>query len=284
MLEHCDLRAKVPILFLASSGMRLGGFIGLKDGDIKPMYDEQNPKRILAAHVAVYRGTNYEYDTFITPEAWKAYEEYKNIRIKFGEKITKYSPILVKRFNSNRDGSAANVDNNDCSLGYTSIIGILSTVAYKAGVREPSTEYNERYNIKIAHGFRKFFNTTLRGIRTKDGQPAVQYIHKEWMMGHALKDIHAMEENYDRSDRITILLEDYIKAVADLTISDEERLKVENKKLQTDISNMKTVSVELQEKDKQIESLIKKQEQFELMIQSLIDSGQLKPTINNVKT
>jgi hypothetical protein len=27
--------------------------------------------------------------------------------------------------------------------------------------------------------------------------------------------------------------------------------------------------------------LIKKQEQFEVLIQSLIDSGQLKPTINN---
>ena len=36
--------------------------------------------------------------------------------------------------------------------------------------------------------------------------------------------------------------------------------------------------VEGQEKDRQIEVLIKKQEQFERLIQSLIDSGQLKPT------
>jgi hypothetical protein len=43
------------------------------------------------------------------------------------------------------------------------------------------------------------------------------------------------------------------------------------------------VVTKLNEKDKQIESLIKKQEQFESMIQSLIDSGQLKPSINNVK-
>jgi hypothetical protein len=35
----------------------------------------------------------------------------------------------------------------------------------------------------------------------------------------------------------------------------------------------------LQERDKQIEGLIKKQEQFEQMIQSLIDSGQLKPSL-----
>jgi hypothetical protein len=44
-----------------------------------------------------------------------------------------------------------------------------------------------------------------------------------------------------------------------------------------------TVVEKQQEKDKQIEVLIKKQEQFEQLIQSLIDSGQLKPTINNNK-
>ena len=39
------------------------------------------------------------------------------------------------------------------------------------------------------------------------------------------------------------------------------------------------VQTKLQEKDKQIEALVKKQEHFEQLIQSLIDSGQLKPTI-----
>jgi hypothetical protein len=37
---------------------------------------------------------------------------------------------------------------------------------------------------------------------------------------------------------------------------------------------------EKQEKDKQIEVLMEKQERFEQLIQSLIDSGQLKPTTN----
>ena len=44
---------------------------------------------------------------------------------------------------------------------------------------------------------------------------------------------------------------------------------------------MKSVEVQLASKDKGIESLIKKQEQFEQLIQSLIDTGQLKPIINN---
>jgi len=45
MLEHSDLRAKIPILFMASSGMRLGGFVGLRDGDIRPVFDEATSNR-----------------------------------------------------------------------------------------------------------------------------------------------------------------------------------------------------------------------------------------------
>ncbi|MGC2384018.1 MAG: hypothetical protein WA631_13010, partial [Nitrososphaeraceae archaeon] len=69
MLEHSDLRAKIPILFMASSGMRLGGFVGLRDGDIRPIFDEVTGKNLVAAYVVVYKGTDDEYDTFISPEA-----------------------------------------------------------------------------------------------------------------------------------------------------------------------------------------------------------------------
>jgi len=275
MLEHCDLRSKIPILFMASGGMRLGGFACLKDGDVEPIYDDNDPTKVLAAHVILYRGTSDEYDTFITPEAWNAYDEYRKIRTKFGENITKDSPLMVRRFNVNKDGSPTLVNNvdqkNNLGIGCRAIIGILTVVAHKADVREPSKNYNERYNIKLAHGFRKFFNTTLRSVKTKDGQPAIQYIHKEWMMGHALKDMHAMEENYDRSDRVKVLLGDYLKAVPELTISDDERLKVEVKRLKTDISNMKSVSVELDEKEKQIQELIRRQEDMERKFQMIVE-------------
>ena len=47
MLDHTDLRAKIPILFMASSGMRLGGFAGLRDGDIRPIFDEVTGKKLV---------------------------------------------------------------------------------------------------------------------------------------------------------------------------------------------------------------------------------------------
>jgi hypothetical protein len=277
MLEYSDLRAKIPILFMAFSGMRLGGFQALTDGCIKPIYDERTNK-LLAAHVVVYKGTDDEYDTFISPEAFHAYEEYRNLRIKFGESVTKNSPILLRRFDISPDGKTAKIDNIK-PVALSTVAGIIRMVAHKADIREASESYNERYNIKIAHGFKKFFSSTLSNIKAHDGsgRNAIDFIKKEWLLGHALTGIHTLEENYNRNDRVKMLLDEYLKAVKELTISDEERLQVEVKKLQTDISNMRTVEVQLATKDKEIQDLIKKQERFEQLIQTLIDSGQLKP-------
>jgi hypothetical protein len=81
----------------------------------------------------------------------------------------------------------------------------------------------------------------LPSIKTKKGRTAIDFIGKEWLLGHALNGIHTLEENYNRSDRIKLLLSEYQKAVKELTISDEERLKVDVDRLQTDISTMKSV-------------------------------------------
>jgi integrase len=280
MLEYSDLRTKIPILFMASSGMRLGGFIGLTDGCITPLYDEKGNNKLLTAHVVVYKGTPDQYDTFISPEAWTIYEQYRKLRIKFGEEITENSPILLRRFNISIDGKTATIDNTK-QVGLSTVAAIISIAAYKAGIRQAAQNYNNnRYNIKVAHGFRKYFSTVVANVRTEDQRPAIDFIKKEWLLGHALTSIHSLEENYNRSDRVKILLEEYLKAVPDLTISNSERLLVENRKLQSDISTMRTVEVQLATKDKQIEALIRKQEQFEEVIQSLIDSGHLTPNIN----
>ena len=97
--------------------------------------------KLLAAHVVVYKGTDDEYDTFISPEAFHAYEEYRNLRIKFGEKITKNSPILLRRFDISPDGKTAKIDNTK-PLALSTVAGIIRTVAYKAGIREVSENYN----------------------------------------------------------------------------------------------------------------------------------------------
>ena len=52
-----------------------------------------------------------------------------------------------------------------------------------------------------------------------------------------------------------MLLDEYLKAVKELTISPEERLLVDNQKLKIDISNMKSVESQLAAKDKDISGL-----------------------------
>ena len=73
------------------------------------------------------------------------------------------------------------------------------------------------------------------------------------------------------------LLNDYLKAIPFLTISDEHRLQEQvNELSEKTKDNDYVVKARLQEKDAQIEAS-KKQEQFQHLIQSLVDSGQLQP-------
>jgi integrase len=281
MLEFADLRTKIPILFMASSGMRLGGFQVLTDGCIKPICDEKSGK-LVAAHVVIYKGSDDEYDTFVSPEAYRTYEEYRNLRIKFGEKVSKNSPVLLRRFDVSQDGKNVMIDNSK-HLALPTLAGIIKTVAYKAGVREASEKYNDRYNIKIAHGFRKFFSSTLSNIKTPDGRNAIDFIKKEWLLGHSLTGIHTLEENYNRNDRVNLLLDEYLKAVKEVTISDEERLKVEVKKLQTDISNMKTVEVQLAAKDKEMQSMREEMNEMSQQFNQIMSMVQHNPKLSQVK-
>ena len=257
MLQYTDIRSKIIILFLASSGMRIGGFADryersfLKDGDISPLCDPEG--KLIAAHVMVYRGTKDEYDAFITPEAYNAYVEYRNLRIKFGEKITPDSPVLIRRFEIT-PGKEPKID--VAPISDRALDGLLSRLMFKAGIRVPSKHYNgRRYETKISHGFRKFFKSTIADIRTKDGRSAVEPLTQEWLYGHALGGLMRTAENYDRRSRKQMLLDSYLLAVRALTISDEERLLVQVKKLEVDISNMKSVQSELSDKDTQMKAM-----------------------------
>ncbi|MFZ0221215.1 MAG: hypothetical protein WAM42_05905, partial [Candidatus Nitrosopolaris sp.] len=77
------------------------------------------------------------------------------------------------------------------------------------------------------------------------------------------------------------ILEDYLKAVDMLGI-DNDKLTLHKQVVElTEKSREENYVIKgkLQEKDDQINTLMKKQERFELLLQSLIDSGQLKAKI-----
>jgi hypothetical protein len=81
-----------------------------------------------------------------------------------------------------------------------------------------------------------------------------------------------------------MLFEDYLKAVSELIVSDEERMKVKVKKLRADISNMKSVEIELSEKDKEIQSMKKKYDEMSVTLQIILSViGKVEqPTKNKI--
>jgi hypothetical protein len=93
-------------------------------------------------------------------------------------------------------------------------------------------------------------------------------------MGH---DIGVSASYYKPTERE--VLEDYLKAIGLLTInSDSKLLQKQVEELKEKSTDNEYIKGKLQEKDEQIQILMNKKEKFEQLIQSLIDSGQLKAT------
>jgi integrase len=252
MLDYADLRGKLIILLFASSGIRLGGMAELRVRDLKVIYDDSQLSKIIAFSIKVYRGTYAEYLTFGTPECWRVVQQYLALRTKYGEVIEPESPLLLARFDEESMRKAAKEGVKPLSI--KTIPRIIKIVRDKAGVNLASQHYKNRFTIKAAHGFRKYWSTVLRNIRTNEGIPIVDFLSKERMMGHALLRQHKLEENYDRADFDKVLLKEYLKAVSELTISEEARLELDVKRLQKDVSTLKTVETELVQKDKEIQN------------------------------
>ncbi len=89
VLNVSDLRLKVIVLLLASTGMRIGGLVDV-DGHYMKVGDISETK------VMVYARTAAKYVTYCTPECRKAIDEYLNYRKRSGEIVTPDSPLIRK--------------------------------------------------------------------------------------------------------------------------------------------------------------------------------------------
>ena len=113
------------------------------------------------------------------------------------------------------------------------------------------------HEFKVDHGFRKYFKTRAEQV--------MRPINVEIIMGHSV----GLSDSYYRPTEHE-MLEDYLKAVELLTV-DEKR------QLQNKVDELATRQPSEDEKDRKIEYLTRKQEQFELWLDSLIESGHLPP-------
>jgi hypothetical protein len=271
LIVYPDRRIKPIVLLSVSTGIRVGAWDYMKWKHITLIKNENGT--ILAAKLVVYPGEPEEYFTFMTPEAYSAVKEWMDFRASFGEEVTGESWILrntwqkVKPRYSHRIG-LAKYPKQFKSTGIKTLVGRALQIQ---GIRPRLNLGNgeKNHDWKTLHGFRKYFKTQTERV--------MKSLNVEILMGH---DIGLADSYYKPSEQD--LLEDYIKSVDLLTIhNDKSKLEKQVKELKEKSKDSEyIIKAELQEKDDQIQTLMRKQERFEHLIQSLIDSGQLKSVSN----
>jgi integrase len=254
-----DLRQKVIVLLLASTGMRVGAIhslvlSNLRRVDVGTQY---------LYKVIVYELEEEEYYTFCSFECAMVIDQYLEYRKRFGEILKPNSPLIREEFDHN-DLFKSRMPRK-LSNQYMMILvdRILVAAGIKTVKRKIEGAKPELHPVKRCHGFRKFYVTNMKKANA-------DFSDREFLVGH--KYFRGLDVNYDRTtedDR----LQEYLKAMDLLTISPENRLRKQV------AEQGYTIQHKLAEKNKQIEEMMRKQEQFEQLIQSLIDSGQLKPVV-----
>jgi integrase len=220
--------------------------------------------------ITVYPGSREEYLTFCTPEAATAIDSYLDLRGRAGEILGPDSPLFRTDFDASDHVQARhNVKRLKGPQSLTStmhrILQQQTNISPHVTLLEGQKSGSIVKQIKMFHGFRKFTNTMMV-------QSDMKGAAKEMLLGHSI----GLDDRYYRPTPRQ-LLDEYLKAVDLLTINEENRLKITLKELTAKTeTNEYLIKGKLEEKNKQIETLMKKQEQFEQMLQSLIDSGQLK--------
>lgn len=166
----------------------------------------------------MYRGDPEEYWTFVTPETCNVISLYREEwRSRFLRYPKDDDPMLVStRFD---------VPHRLRQKGVRSRVDKIVT---KVGLRNRLKLGERRYEVKLDHGFRKYFNTMMRRAK-------INYLDKEDMMGHKT----GLESSYERYvEEDFERFPEYQKAIPFLTISDTERNKHEIKRLEEEKSEL----------------------------------------------
>ena len=208
ILGRCDIRSRVIVLLMLSTGMRVGAIPSLRVGDIKK-FDEQNLYLIW-----VYNNSKKDrYYTFCTPECARAIEEYMEYRKRFGEELRDKSPLIRNKISADNIFTARAPKFISNKQIQTIVDGLLK----EAGL------LNSKREVMRTHGFRKWYANQC-------SRAHIDYPTREYLIGHKLP---GQESSYNRMTEEDRLVE-YIKAIPLLTIHSETRLKQQIKELQTE--------------------------------------------------
>lgn len=229
-----DITDKVIILLFSSGGFRLESWDYFTWKDVIFFKNEDGTYK--GASLLIYRGDPESYFTFITPEACKALEIYRESWKTDIGVYPKPDDPLIKTV-------ATPVIRRLAQKGVRKRIDkIVSAI----GLRPQLPPGVRRHEVQLDHGFRKYFNTMLRRAK-------VDYLDKEDMMGHKV----GLEKHYERYNEEDFeRFPEYQKAIPFLTVSDEERIRLENEKLREEQSESQLQKDEVARQGQAIQNLI----------------------------
>jgi len=259
ILNSCStIRLKTYIMLLAATGMRASEAISIRLCDLDL---ESIPSKLFIR--GEYTKTKSDRTVLLTQEMkrqlmhWLDYK-YRTRRVSFYDKNTRKS-ISEYRTPSKIDndlifstkassGGYLSVCNQSLYIEFAHVFG-KTLERLGRGQREESPGAQHR---KITlHSMRRWVKSTISDLG--------YYDYSEWFIGHSGSTYYRKSEK--EKAEIFRKIEPY------LTFLDYEELERKG----ADIAS------QLEEKDRMIQNMMRKQEQFEHLIQSLIDSGQLRP-------
>jgi len=205
MLSRSDLRLQAILLTMVSGGIRLGAWDYLDWGHVQPI---RKGAELRAARVRVYAGQPEEYFTFVTLEACRKLEEYIRYREQCGEVITPNSPLIRDKWLAPSRGGPAGKIGIPKRLESNGVKRLLEDTFWRLGFRK---ERKRRHEFSI-HSFRKFFKTRAEQV--------MKSINVETLMGHSI----GISDSYYRPTEKD-LVDDYLKAVPLLTVSEVEEVR-----------------------------------------------------------
>lgn len=204
--------------------MRIGGLAMLKLSHLEKI---DNIYKFI-----IYENTKDEYFIFCTPECATYIDSYLEYRTRSGERITNYSYLIREQFDIN---DIEQIRKNGKGISKDTIANVLHSIAIKAGLRKVNHNYTgrERKPVPLAHGMRKYFTTQLINAKVN---PEI----REMLLGHNI----GLASAYYKPTEDEIL-DEYMKAVDNLTINEENRLKRKVEKLEVEKGQFEQLAAQI---------------------------------------
>ena len=232
LLACSNARQRAIVHLFTATGCRPEGMADLKIKDIEFLAHE-------FTSIIFYSGHFKEFQHFCHSEATDAINEYLDTRKQKGEELTPETYVFCK---VNCIGDEAG------RMSGEGIGSVIEHLVKYSGIKRVK-QNKKRYDVPVCNGFRNRFNTIIKMLSQKN---TISYAIAEKFMDHKIR----MESSYFFPTKLE-LLNEYKKAVLELMISKEAKLKLENEDKQKQIESLESdKDIQINKMQLQIDSML----------------------------